>query len=334
MSAAPRVDSEVGRLRTVLVHRPGDELAHVDPEHPEAALFGAAMDAAQAAAEHDALTAALRDGGAEVLEVAALAADVLGTGDARRAIGAMPNLLYTRDPAFWVGDGWVAGEMATGQRHDEPELLARVFTEHPRLAETSRSWTPAGAPRPVVEGGDVLVPAAGRVAVGVGERTTEAGARALAEALLEGGGATELLTLRVPAGAGFHLDLVLTALDVDAFAVWAPVRDRLQAHVWRWTPSGVTPSAIDDAYRWLAGGHAAQLVEIAAEPDGHGRPWDHGCNVVALAPRTVVAYADNVRANARLEAAGVTVVAVPGAALAAGRGGPRCLTCPVSRDPL
>jgi hypothetical protein len=35
----------------------------------------------------------------------------------------------------------------------------------------------------------------------------------------------------------------------------------------------------------------------------------------------------------RLEAAGVTVIAVPGSELASSRGGPRCMACPVSRDP-
>jgi hypothetical protein len=36
--------------------------------------------------------------------------------------------------------------------------------------------------------------------------------------------------------------------------------------------------------------------------------------------------------NARLEASGVGVIRVPGSELASGRGGPRAMSCPVTRD--
>ncbi|MGH3429280.1 MAG: arginine deiminase family protein, partial [Mycobacteriales bacterium] len=36
--------------------------------------------------------------------------------------------------------------------------------------------------------------------------------------------------------------------------------------------------------------------------------------------------------NARLEEAGVEVIAIPGRELSSGRGGPRCMSCPIDRD--
>ena len=61
------VDSEIGQLRTVLVHRPGAELRRVTPQHTCGMLLPALPWAERAQAEHDAFTAALRARGVEVL---------------------------------------------------------------------------------------------------------------------------------------------------------------------------------------------------------------------------------------------------------------------------
>ena len=62
--------------------------------------------------------------------------------------------------------------------------------------------------------------------------------------------------------------------------------------------------------------------------------WDDGNNTLALAPRVAVAYERNDETNARLEEAGIEVVRIAGSELGSGRGGPRCMSCPISREPL
>ena len=62
--------------------------------------------------------------------------------------------------------------------------------------------------------------------------------------------------------------------------------------------------------------------------------WDDGNNTLALAPRLAVAYERNVETNRRLEQAGIEVIAIAGSELGSGRGGPRCMSCPVLRDQL
>ena len=62
--------------------------------------------------------------------------------------------------------------------------------------------------------------------------------------------------------------------------------------------------------------------------------WDDGNNTLAVAPRLAVAYERNTVTNAALEAAGIEVVRITGSELGSGRGGPRCMSCPVARDPL
>ncbi len=71
------VDSEVGRLRTVLVHRPGAELRRVTPQHSCGALFATLPWAERAQAEHDAFTDALRRQGVTVLYLTELLQDAL-----------------------------------------------------------------------------------------------------------------------------------------------------------------------------------------------------------------------------------------------------------------
>jgi arginine deiminase len=62
--------------------------------------------------------------------------------------------------------------------------------------------------------------------------------------------------------------------------------------------------------------------------------WDDGNNTLAISPRVCVAYERNVVTNARLDAAGIEVVRIPGSELGSGRGGPRCMSCPIARDPV
>lgn len=83
-------DSEVGHLRTVLVHRPGLELRRVTPRTRSRLAFDGLPWLTRAQQEHDALTDVLRDHGTEVLYVTELLQDVLEYACAREeAIGSV-----------------------------------------------------------------------------------------------------------------------------------------------------------------------------------------------------------------------------------------------------
>jgi arginine deiminase len=138
-------------------------------------------------------------------------------------------------------------------------------------------------------------------------------------------------TLRVPPWAGFHLDLALTMVAPDAVAVWAPARGSLRGHRWRAGRAGIVASALDDPLDAFPARASAIEIGGLATPE-HGRSWDRGVNVLPLRPGLVVAYADNAAANAQLETAGIEVIPIAGSTLAAGRGGPRCLSCPLVRE--
>jgi arginine deiminase len=362
-ASAPMVGSEVGRLRSVLLHRPGDELRAVEPANASRMLFAGPMDVEAARAEHDAFASTLRARGAEVLYVEDLLAEIAVDQPGRRALARLalprapaslhrrlellaphhvaraliagldadplPNLLFIRDPSAWVGPGVVVGTMATAVRAREASLIDALYRLHPRFA-AAPAWTDTLPVPTRVEGGDVLVTGEDRVVVGISPRTPASGCHRLATALLTAGAATEVLTVMLPPGAGFHLDLVVAMVDRHTFAVWAPIRRALRAHRWRATSAGVEVRAVPDPFSSLS----HRVIEIGSRDDErHGPGWDHGVNVLALEPGVVLAYAENHRANAQLVAAGVDVLPISGSELARGRGGPRCLSCPLLRDP-
>jgi arginine deiminase len=82
-AAAFRVDSEVGTLRKVLVHRPGREHGRLTPTNAEELLFDDVIWVKRAKEEHDAFCSVMRDRGVEVYDAETLLADVMQIAPAR-----------------------------------------------------------------------------------------------------------------------------------------------------------------------------------------------------------------------------------------------------------
>ncbi|WP_426573096.1 arginine deiminase [Aquihabitans sp. McL0605] len=77
------VHSEVGKLRKVMVHRPGLEHARLTPSNAEDLLFDDVIWVAKAKQEHDAFAEVMRERGVEVFEVETLLAEALADPAAR-----------------------------------------------------------------------------------------------------------------------------------------------------------------------------------------------------------------------------------------------------------
>jgi len=78
------VDSEVGTLRKVLVHRPGLEHTRLTPSNAAELLFDDVIWVKKAKEEHDAFCEAMRDRGVEVFYAEQLLVDVLEIPEARQ----------------------------------------------------------------------------------------------------------------------------------------------------------------------------------------------------------------------------------------------------------
>lgn len=395
-------NSEVGRLRAVVLHRPGDELKRLTPRNNDQLLFDGLPWVARAQEEHDAFAEVLRSRGVEVLLLSDLLREALASGAARvqgiaaavnarrlgyalaqdlsaylRSLDAadlayvlmcgmafdelplgggvaqpslvrtmhhgsdfviepLPNLLFTRDSSFWIGRKFAITTLALPARVRETSLTDLIYAHHPRFLGVRRAYESHSAP---VEGGDVLLLGPGVVAVGVGERTTPAGAEALARSLFDDGLAHTVLAVPIAQErASMHLDTVCTMVDTDAVVMYPAIQDSLSAFTIRRTESGVSISGAEpfvEAAADAMGIGKLRVIDTGLDPvTAEREQWDDGNNTLALAPGVVVAYERNVETNARLEDSGVEVLAISASELGTGRGGPRCMSCPVSRDLL
>src|SRR4051795_8014769 len=143
-------------------------------------------------------------------------------------IDPLPNLLFTRDSSVWVRDRVAITSLTMPARSRETQLTELIYTEHPRFRGTR---TIHGWQHEHVEGGDVLLMAPGVIAVGVGERTTPAGAERLARQVF--GAHLAHTVLAVPIAqqrATMHLDTVCTMVDVDKIVMYPNVADSLTAY--------------------------------------------------------------------------------------------------------
>ncbi|MCK9288366.1 MAG: arginine deiminase [Sphaerochaetaceae bacterium] len=404
-----RVSSEVGRLKAVLLHRPGRELESLTPQYLDSMLFEDIPFLEQMQNEHDMFAQLLIDQGCAVYYIEQLLEEVLGDAALRLEvvrhlvdtahlhspslkkiilehlqesdpqqlvayliggllkdeiddkvtykslsyfirdaypyyISPLPNLYFTRDPATMVKQGFFINLMKTESRRRENWLVSLVARHH-RLFHSVRMYDDC-TNGSSIEGGDILIINDTCAVIGSSARTDawaiEAFARTMLKSHQDGGeGLKEIIVIQIPyTRAYMHLDTVFTMVDIDKFCIFPGVESALRVFYMTQNSRDSLKieevSSLKEALKKALGLPSVDIIRSGGDDmiASAREQWNDSTNTLAIAPGTVVTYRRNVVSNETLARHNIQVFPIRGSELVRGRGGPRCMSMPLLREPL
>lgn len=410
MTKPIHVFSEIGPLKTVLLHRPGKELENLAPAYLKRMLIDDIPYLRIAQQEHDYFAQVLRHAGVRVLYLEDLLAAALMTNEQVKRdfidelleesgvkkkdqlhgiladyllalpvkkmvaqviagirkdqvhipqpsladlaedpaypfyLDPMPNVYFMRDQQAAIGEGMTINRMTFRARRRESLFMETILKYNPEFAKDKIPVWRGRMHHGRLEGGDELVLSRNVLALGISQRTSANAITELAQALFGHSSFNRILAIKIPHNhAMMHLDTVFTMINTDQFTVHPFILDRHGAiDIYVLAPAARGQIKIS---------HRTNLVQVLKEylhlsavdliPTGGGDPvaaareqWNDGSNTLAIAPGEVITYDRNYVSNQVLRAHGIKVHEIKSSELSRGRGGPRCMACPLYRADL
>ncbi len=259
-------------------------------------------------------------------------------------IDPMPNLYFTRDPFACIGKGVSLNRMYSVTRNRETIYGEYIFQYHPDFKDkVEKYYDRYNAFH--IEGGDILNINDHVLAVGISQRTEPDALELLAKNIFNNESNTieTILGFDIPNSRAFmHLDTVFTQIDYDKFTIHPGILGPLRVYeITKGKNKGeikveVLNSVLETILEHSLCIDKVELIKcggddmIAAERE----QWNDGSNTLCIAPGTIVTYQRNTKTNEILKQHGLKVLEIPSAELSRGRGGPRCMSMPLDREPV
>jgi arginine deiminase len=300
--------TEYGRLRMVLMHRPTEELKLITPGNKDAYLFRDVVYWKEFQREHDTLTNALRGEGIEVVLLGNLLDE-----EHRLFTDTPPTQIYTRDVIAINNLGAMILRMTYQPRFPEPLLTEKAM---------EKLGVPIAlkvAPPGLVEGGDFVWLDEETVMMGYGTRSNEVGVEQVKKRML-GVGVKEFVAVPLPSFR-VHLDGALMVMSPDLALFHKGSLGLFPSYIYN--RDGVRLQFLEE---YLKG----KDLDLIYANDTEVRMF--GTNIVGLGRGKCVSYEWNERIIGILDKRGFDVIGIPGSQLSIGGGGPHCMTAPILRE--
>lgn len=271
----------------------------------------------------------------------------------------LPNIAFQRDIGMAVGNAVLVGCMKEPVRDRESGLFQAIVNNHPVFADAVKLNN-----NNYIEGGDVCVVNSEVAIIGYGHRTERIAAEEVSEELFKQNFKTVVIIEQPNGREHMHLDTVFTIVSESECLLYAPFIFGSKRHKLEIPPISLHQPG--KATKYIEG---RNLLDCLSDIGVHLKPiicgggdgdhvqadqeqWWDGVNAFAVAPGRVLLYDRDEATLAEFKKSGYTVrrirnleeaslipedeervvYAVPSSEICHARGGPRCLSMPLSRE--
>ena len=250
------------------------------------------------------------------------------SSDDNFVIDPIPNLMFQRDPMFIVGDSLFISNMSSKARKRET-FISKIVTENHEIFSKNKIYDLNNF-EGTIEGGDVIL-FNNMVWIGISERTTKNAVENLSKILQRNKKDLKIIAFQIPPKRAYmHLDTIISIIDINTFLIDPVAFKKVKIYDVNKNFSEIKQSFVE----WVLGLNSRNRVITVGGSNSiisQREQWNDGANVLALDNNKIIVYERNSITNSILKKKNVKIITINSSELSRGRGGPHCMSMPLSR---
>ena len=254
--------------------------------------------------------------------------DIGLSSDDNFVIDPIPNLMFQRDPMFIVGDSLFISNMSSKARKRET-FISKIVTENHEIFSKNKIYDLNNF-EGTIEGGDVIL-FNNMVWIGISERTTKNAVENLSKILQRNQKDLKIIAFQIPPKRAYmHLDTIISIIDTNTFLIDPVAFKKVKIYDVNKNFSEIKQSFVE----WVLGLNSRNRVITVGGSNSiisQREQWNDGANVLALDNNKIIVYERNSITNSILKKKNVKIITINSSELSRGRGGPHCMSMPLSR---